>query len=145
MADVLSRKKRSQVMAAVRSERNKATELRLVSIFRAYGIKGWRRQQPLMGKPDFLFPKERVVVFVDGCFWHGCPIHGECPASNRDYWRNKLARNRARDRGVNRLLRQRNWRVVRLWEHGLRNPERVALKVRAALQGNRVKTGTLRR
>jgi DNA mismatch endonuclease, patch repair protein len=100
MTDVFSRRERSQVMAAVRSKGNKDTELRLVSIFRAHGIKDWRCHQPIPGKPDFTFRRERLVVFVDGCFWHGCHVHGECPATNRSYWRRKLARNKARDQKI---------------------------------------------
>jgi len=68
MADVFSKRKRSQVMAAIRSKGNKDTELKLASILRAHGIKGWRRHQPLVGKPDFIFLKQRLAVFVDGCF-----------------------------------------------------------------------------
>jgi DNA mismatch endonuclease (patch repair protein) len=86
MTDVFSRKQRSQVMAAVRSRGNRATELKLILIFRVNGITGWRRNQRLPGKPDFVFRKERLAVFVDGCFWHGCPKHGELPAANRQYW-----------------------------------------------------------
>lgn len=70
-------------------------------------------------RPDFVFPKLRVAVFIDGCFWHGCPLHGTKPANNRAFWRRKLARNRARDRLVDRLLRAQGWRVVRVWEHEL--------------------------
>ena len=73
MADVFTKKKRSAVMAAIRSHGNKDTELKLISIFRGHGIKGWRRHQPLPGKPDFVFRRERLAVFVDGCFWHGHP------------------------------------------------------------------------
>ena len=93
MADVFSKKKRSQVMAAIRSEGNKDTELKLASILRAHGIKGWHRHQPLPGKPDFVFLKQRVAVFVDGCFWHGCKKHSRLPKSNVAYWQAKLGRN----------------------------------------------------
>jgi DNA mismatch endonuclease (patch repair protein) len=86
MADVFSKRKRSRVMAAIRSKGNKDTEMKLVSIFRAYGIKGWRRHRLLPGKPDFIFSKARLAIFVDGCFWHGCPTHEQKPDSNRDYW-----------------------------------------------------------
>src|SRR6266704_3667265 len=96
MADVFSKKKRSQVMAAIRSRGNIDTELKLASIFRAHRIKGWRRHQRLPGSPDFVFRRERVAVFVDGCFWHGCPKHGRTPDSNRGYWLPKLKRNKQR-------------------------------------------------
>src|SRR5208282_6609001 len=111
MADVFSKKKRSQVMAAIRSEGNKDTELKLASIFRAHGIRGWRRHLPLVGKPDFAFPKHRLAVFVDGCFWHGCRWHCRMPQSNRGYWRAKIARNATRERDTSRLLRAQGWRV----------------------------------
>lgn len=78
MADVFTKAERSKVMAAVRSRGNRDTELKLAAILRAHGITGWRRQQPMRGKPDFVFRREQLAVFVDGCFWHGCPIHGEC-------------------------------------------------------------------
>jgi DNA mismatch endonuclease, patch repair protein len=133
MADVLSKRERSRTMAAVRSQGNKATELKLLNILRRHRITGWRRQWPIVGKPDFAFSKQRLAVFVDGCFWHGCPIHGECPSDNRRYWQGKLAKNKERDRKVNRLLRRRNWTVLRLWEHALKNPKRVAARIRGVL------------
>jgi DNA mismatch endonuclease (patch repair protein) len=122
MPDNVTQARRSQIMAAVRSEGNKGTELKLAALFRANGITGWRRQQALPGKPDFVFWRQRLAVFVDGCFWHGCPKHLRLPATHARYWRNKIARNRARDKAVARLLRQRGWRVARAWEHALRRP-----------------------
>lgn len=133
MADVFNKKKRSQVMAAIRSDGNKDTELKLAAIFRKSGITGWLRHQQLPGRPDFLFRRERLAVFVDGCFWHGCPQHGRNPQSNRVYWRNKLRQNRMRDRTVTRELRRRGWQVLRLWEHALRVPEQVSSRCLRAL------------
>ena len=115
MPDVFSKQKRSEVMASIRSKGNKDTELRLISILRQNGIKGWRRNQKILGKPDFVFRREKLVVFVDGCFWHGCPKHGRKPTSNSVYWTAKLLRNRQRDRNINTLLRKNGWRVLRLW------------------------------
>ena len=135
VADVFSKEKRSQVMAAIRSTGNRDTELKLASIFRAYGIKGWRRHQTLPGKPDFIFRRERLAIFVDGCFWHGCRWHCRMPASNQEYWHNKIARNRERDKTTNRFLRQEGWRVLRVWEHGLKEAERVAESVKWMLSG----------
>lgn len=71
-------------------------------------------------KPDFVFPKLMMAVFVDGCFWHGCPQHATQPKTNARFWRDKIARNQARDRQANRLLRKLGWRVVRIWEHELK-------------------------
>lgn len=73
----------------------------------------------VLGRPDFLLPDMRVALFVDGCFWHGCPRHSRSPRSNRAYWRAKLARNRARDLRVRSALRRMGWAVVRVWEHDL--------------------------
>ena len=137
MADVISRQRRSEVMAAVHSKGNKTTELKLAAIFRKHGIKGWRRQLLMLGNPDFVFSSKRLVVFVDGCFWHGCPIHGEYPASNRAYWLRKLKRNKNRDRRVSRILRKKGWQVVRLWEHNLSKPDRVIARMKHVLGGRK--------
>ena len=107
-------------MSRVRGHGNKTTELRLIQVFRANGITGWRRGSKLPGKPDFVFPKLETAVFVDGCFWHGCPRHGTKPKTNASFWRKKIQRNKARDRKVNRLLRAKGWKVARVWEHELR-------------------------
>jgi DNA mismatch endonuclease (patch repair protein) len=119
MMDTWTKRKRSEVMRLVRSRGNLTTELRLISFFRAHRITGWRRNQKLPGKPDFVFHEQRVCVFVDGCFWHGCPACYRRPASNRAYWDAKAQRNRTRDRRVNRELRKAGWRVLRIWEHEL--------------------------
>jgi DNA mismatch endonuclease (patch repair protein) len=133
VADVLSRAKRSLVMAAIRSSGNQNTELKLISVFKSHGVTGWRRKQPIFGKPDFVFRKQKVAVFVDGCFWHRCRWHCRMPKSRREFWAPKISRNAERDRNVNRLLRRQGWRVVRIWEHALNNPTRVAARVQAAL------------
>jgi DNA mismatch endonuclease (patch repair protein) len=82
-------------------------------------ISGWRRHLQLPGKPDFAFPLRKVVVFVDGCFWHGCPKCYRLPEDNRDYWVVKWNTNRRRDRRVSRLLVAKGWKVLRIWEHTL--------------------------
>ena len=129
MADIWSKRKRSEVMSLIRSHGNKATELRLISIMRAAGITGWRRKQKLAGRPDFVFRKQRMAIFVDGCFWHGCPRHGSKPDSNRAFWRNKFAINKARDKRITRELRRQGWHVMRVWEHSLKQPLVVAKKI----------------
>jgi DNA mismatch endonuclease, patch repair protein len=77
------------------------------------------RGSKLTGRPDFVFPKLKLAVFVDGCFWHGCPKHGTRPKANAGFWLAKITGNKARDRRVNRLLRAEGWRVLRIWEHEL--------------------------
>jgi DNA mismatch endonuclease (patch repair protein) len=84
-------------------------------------------------KVDFVFRQVRLALFVDGCFWHGCPLHGDLPASNRQYWQRKLTRNRKRDMQATRALEARGWRVVRLWEHSLKRPHFVERRLRNAL------------
>jgi DNA mismatch endonuclease (patch repair protein) len=121
------------VMAAVRSNGNRSTELRLARILRAKGITGWRRHRRFPGRPDFVFPMERVAVFVDGCLWHGCPLHCRMPKSNTAYWSRKIVRNRLRDREVEALLRKSGWNVCRIWEHALGDPGHVATDLRRSI------------
>lgn len=71
----------------------------------------------LRRRADIVFTRARVVVFIDGCFWHGCPIHATKPKANASFWVEKLAANEARDRDTDRQLEAANWQVVRVWEH----------------------------
>jgi len=84
-------------------------------------------------RPDFVFPEPRVAVFIDGCFWHGCPLHGTKPAGNADFWRAKLAINQARDRFVTKMLRRRKWTVLRIWEHQLRQGDQIMAQVKSRI------------
>lgn len=124
-------------MARIRGKENKDTELRMIALMRAHGIIGWRRNHKLMGKPDFVFRRERIALFVDGCFWHGCPKpkHAPLPKNRAEWWKAKLDRNKARDREVNRALRNADWRVIRVWECDLaaKHWPRVARRIRRAL------------
>jgi DNA mismatch endonuclease (patch repair protein) len=91
----------------------------MIKVFRANKITGWRRHQNVFGKPDFIFPELRVAIFVDGCFWHGCPKHSNTPVDNKDFWLKKLTSNKKRDKIVANTLREKGWRVLRIWEHEL--------------------------
>lgn len=82
---------------------------------------------------DIAFPRQRLAVFVDGCFWHSCPEHGTKPASNSSWWKTKLAANRSRDADTDRLLDAAGWTVLRIWEH--ESVDEAADKVEAALAG----------
>jgi DNA mismatch endonuclease (patch repair protein) len=180
MADVFSKRKRSEVMSRIRSRGNRDTELALAKLLRRHGIKGWRRHVEIRGravlprgpknqaaqqrrptnnqrtarpfvakamqgrrsvptfrvKPDFVFLKSRTAIFVDGCFWHGCPKHATKPANNRAFWQRKLAGNKKRDRVVNHALRRAGWRVFRVWEHELakKNEARLVRRVRRQIR-----------
>lgn len=123
MSDIFTKRKRSEVMSRIRGSGNKATELRLIQIFRANSITGWRRGSTLPGKPDFVFPRLRVAVFVDGCFWHGCPKHATWPRTRAAFWLAKITGNKSRDKRVSRHLRNRGWKVIRIWEHELKRKD----------------------
>lgn len=132
--DVFTASKRSEVMSRIRSTGNERTEIRLIEAFREARVVGWRRNQKVIGRPDFVFAKSRIAVFVDGCFWHGCQRCYRRPRSNQQYWDAKVQRNRRRDRMVNRELRKRGWRVMRIWEHSLkRSPIRQIRRLQALL------------
>ncbi|HSH95666.1 MAG TPA: very short patch repair endonuclease [Roseimicrobium sp.] len=137
MSDIFTKAKRSDVMSRIKSRGNRDTEVALARVFRGLGIKEWRRQRRLQFQvssvkfqvvPDFVFQKLKLAVFVDGCFWHACPLHATKPKGNAAFWRKKLSGNQARDRLVNRTLRRNGWRVLRIWEHEL------ALKRRGRLE-----------
>lgn len=119
--DPLTRKQRSVQMAKVRAKKNRSTELRVAAYLIKQGFCGWKRHSSdIPGRPDFCFIRERVAVFVDGCFWHGCPrCRRNIPHSRRDFWLNKIESNRRRDRKVKRMLREQGYTVFRIWEHAL--------------------------
>jgi DNA mismatch endonuclease (patch repair protein) len=118
---------RSWIMSQVRGTGNLTTELRLIDLMRTERITGWRRGVALAGRPDFVFRERRVVVFVDGCFWHGCRCK-RLPTRHRAFWKSKLERNRLRDANVSDTLRKAGWQVIRIWEHELKKNPRPALE-----------------
>jgi len=132
--DNVSRAVRSRTMSAVKSRGNRSTEVVLRARLVRAAVRGWRlHARDVPGCPDFVFDERRVAVFVDGCFWHGCPSCHRPPSSNQEYWTAKVTRNCARDRRNTRLLRRDGWKVLRVWEHELkRDPQRVLAKIRGA-------------
>jgi DNA mismatch endonuclease (patch repair protein) len=116
MADFISKEKRSKVMCAIHSSGNETTELAMMRLFRKNKISGWRRNYKLQGKPDFVFPKDRIVIFVDGCFWHGHTCLKPRASLKKGFWKEKIERNKKRDRFVSKTLRIAGWKVVRVWE-----------------------------
>lgn len=136
MPDVFSIAKRSEVMSRIRGAGNKSTELRMVVLFRRQRITGWRRNSRIFGRPDFVFPKLKLAIFIDGDFWHGHPTRSRIPATRREFWLKKIASNRARDRLVSRTLQARGWRVVRIWEFALgrKYQRRTVARITSALR-----------
>lgn len=120
--DILSKEQRSRRMSSIRSKGNRSTEWRFRSALVRNGISGWRMHvRALPGVPDFVFPGLNIVIFIDGCFWHGCPkCRRPMPQTNRGYWTSKVKLNRERGDRVNRLLRRKGFKVVRIWEHQVR-------------------------
>lgn len=153
MSDVFDAAKRSDVMSRIRGRGNLTTELRLVAAFRQERVIGWRRhvllkprlaseEQPpgkrcqrLSVRPDFIFGREKVAVFVDGCFWHGCPEHSTRPATNSEFWTKKLTGNMQRDQRATKTLLASGWTVLRVWEHELADPKSVIERVKACFSG----------
>lgn len=109
-------------MAAIKSRGNKSTEERFLKLLKEKHITGWRRNNmKVTGRPDFIFPNKKLAIFLDGCFWHGCPICYKEPKSNIKFWVGKIKNNRRRDKVVSRKLRSTGWDVLRVWEHELKN------------------------
>ncbi|AVK72213.1 hypothetical protein BJN34_0150 [Cupriavidus necator] len=143
-------------MASIRGRGNKTTEATFVAILRAAAITGWRRHLKISlgysgdgreqarsvrkgrsrtatARPDFVFRAVKLAVFLDGCFWHKCPIHYKAPATNPGFWEEKINANVARDRRVDAALKSAGWRVLHLWEHELRTPPTILRKLRRRL------------
>lgn len=120
MADRLGAEARSRLMSRVR-QRDTDLELALRKALWAAGLRyRLRINSKLPGRPDIVFPGAKVAVFVDGCFWHGCPNHGTTPKTRTEFWRAKIVRNRERDAEVDALLERLGWFVVRIWEHDVK-------------------------
>jgi DNA mismatch endonuclease, patch repair protein len=127
MTDIFDVKKRSQIMSHIKGSGNKTTEQRLIAVFKQLRITGWRRRYHIFGNPDFVFHKQKVAVFVDGCFWHGHDCRNTKPNANKEFWAKKISKNRERDRDVSLHLEKLGWEVIRIWECDLVNKRREEL------------------
>ena len=126
----------SHRMRAIRARGNQSTERRLRAYLAQGRIKGWKMHPGgVLGKPDFYFPRQKVAVFVDGCFWHGCPVCSHPPRQNRLYWIAKIDGNRQRDKRHQQALVRAGVRVLRFWEHELTdNATECVHRIRAVLR-----------
>lgn len=122
MSDPMNESERSAQMSKVRGTGNKSTEAKVEAGLRAAGISNWEKHpKGLPTKPDFFFPEYKLVVFVDGCFWHACPVcNRRIPTTRQEFWRNKIETNRRRDNRLRRRLRNDGYHVMRIWEHELK-------------------------
>lgn len=123
-------------MSQIRQRGNTSTERTFAALLRSSQISGWRRHTlEVVGKPDFYFPKRKVAIFVDGCFWHGCPKCFQAPKQNATFWSLKISQNQRRDGKVTYSLRKKGIRVIRIWEHDL---ERKTARVWSILKALRL-------
>ncbi|WP_160725133.1 very short patch repair endonuclease [Bacillus sp. USDA818B3_A] len=118
MADNLTKEQRTKNMKAIKSQ--SALENRVTKALWKMGFR-FRKNVNLLGKPDIALKKYKIVIFIDSCFWHCCPIHGNMPKSNKEYWEKKLERNKIRDLEVNKFYKEKGWNILRVWEHELKD------------------------
>jgi DNA mismatch endonuclease (patch repair protein) len=131
MADVFTKKKRSEIMSRIRGKNTKLESDFLKKLSAVSHAKGYRYRKhyaKLPGKPDIAFPGRKIAVFIDGCFWHGCKKHSRVPLSNVPYWSEKIGRNRARDVKNTKILKKEGWTVLRFWEHDVKKQPETAIK-----------------
>ena len=113
---------RSKTMGRIKGKGNKTTELKLKMALVRRGISGYRlHPKEIDGKPDLYFYEKKLAVFLDGCFWHGCPKCGHIPKTNNEFWKAKILRNKERDRKNRKKLNRKGIKVLRLWEHQINN------------------------
>jgi DNA mismatch endonuclease (patch repair protein) len=137
LSDIFDKTKRSEIMSHIKGSCNTSTEERLITVFRVYGFKGWRRKYKVYGKPDFVFHREKVAVFVDGCFWHGHDCRNTRPKQNEEFWQCKISRNMERDETVTKHLEKLGWTVLRIWECELKKKDTEKLLIRIESVGLR--------
>jgi DNA mismatch endonuclease Vsr len=129
MTDVLTPEQRKKNMSRIKGK-NTTPEIKLRKILFSHGIRGYRVHYPLPGKPDIVFIRKRIAIFVDGCFWHKCPQCYREPDIRKEFWVSKIQGNVERDNKINEILMNQGWTVIRFWEHDIRkNPNQVLEKL----------------
>jgi DNA mismatch endonuclease, patch repair protein len=130
MTDVLTQEQRKYNMSQIKGK-NTDPEIKLRKLLSFHHIKGYRIHYDLPGKPDIVFTKKKIAVFIDGCFWHKCPVDFQEPETRKEFWMKKINSNVERDKKVNEKLRFDGWIVLRFWEHEIRkNPDDVVKKIK---------------
>jgi len=130
MTDVLTREQRTFNMSKIRGK-NTGPEVKLRKLLWSHGIRGYRIHYNLPGKPDIVFTKKKIAIFIDGCFWHKCPVCFQEPETRKEFWMRKIYSNVERDKKVNEQLKVDGWTVMRFWEHDIRKkPDNVIKKIK---------------
>jgi DNA mismatch endonuclease (patch repair protein) len=119
MTDIFSKKKRSEIMSKVRSKDSKI-EIEFRKKLWGAGFRYRKNSSKYFGKLDLVLPKYKTVIFIDSCFWHGCPKHGIIPETRKKFWKTKIERNKKRDKEVNWHYKKGSWKIIRIWEHNLK-------------------------
>lgn len=118
LTDNLNKDQRSKNMRAIKSQSK--LEDKVTKTIWQRGFRFRKNTKNLLGKPDISIKKYKIVIFIDSCFFHGCPKHGNMPKSNQNYWRRKLERNKERDREVTDYYLSKGWNIKRIWEHEIK-------------------------
>ncbi len=116
--DTVAKRKRSEIMSKVKNKDSKIEILFRKKLWKC-GFRYSKNSGKYFGKPDIVLKKYKTVIFIDSCFWHGCKKHCRMPSSNKKYWQYKIKRNKERDKQVNKYYRQKNWKIIRIWEHDI--------------------------
>ena len=122
MTDVFTKKKRREIMSAVRSKDTKI-EIAFRKALWQKGFKYRKNSSKYFGKPDIILGKHKTVIFIDSCFWHGCKTHCRLPTTRQKFWTAKIDGNKRRDKLVNRHYKKMNWEIIRIWEHDLKKKD----------------------
>ncbi|MCK5096375.1 MAG: very short patch repair endonuclease [Candidatus Pacebacteria bacterium] len=119
MADIFTKKKRSEIMSKVRNKDSKIEVEFRKKLWKA-GFRYLKNSTKYFGKPDIVLPKYKTVIFIDSCFWHGCKKHGSIPETRKKFWTDKIEGNKKRDRKVSLYYKKEGWKIIRIWEHDLK-------------------------
>jgi DNA mismatch endonuclease, patch repair protein len=129
MTDVLTSEQRKFNMSRILGK-NTGPEIKLRKLLWSQSIRGYRIHYKLPGKPDIVFVKKKIAIFIDGCFWHKCPVCFQEPETRKEFWMKKIQSNIDRDKKVNDQLISEGWTIIRIWEHEIRKePEKAVKKI----------------
>lgn len=125
--DIFSKNDRSRIMSAVKNK-DSAIEIKIRKDLWGLGFRYRKNSNKYFGKPDLVLARYKTVIFTDSCFWHGCGIHGSIPKTNKKFWQDKIGRNVERDIEVNKKYKEQDWKVIRIWEHDIKDKPNSAVK-----------------